>query len=228
MIWDVDSPSWWTRTIPHRNGIPTVRYFAHFIKGWFLVVDPFSPLKFYFVDRAAGIWRTTPPPLDRDAGTQTTSDLITSHCSENGYQTDPPDQAEAECQTNALMFVPESSTDADVWASLGSTVARLPPGIRTAVYNRLIRFLEMGLLNLDVQRELPLGHVDQVCGYCLTFARVLFRICNFCKASPSYHHGRCCPRGLCRTGKRSRRSMEGLPPIPENCRERPQGITEVF
>jgi hypothetical protein len=151
MIWDVDSPSWWTRTIPHRNGIPTIRYFDHCVKGWYLVVDPFSPLKYYFADRAAGVWRMTPPPMDRAVGTQTTSDLGASYRSENGCQTGPPDQIEAECQTNSLMFVPDSPADVNVWTSLGSTVARLPPDLQETVYNRLIRFLEIELLNPEVE-----------------------------------------------------------------------------
>ena len=151
MIWDTDSPSWWKRTIPYRDGLPVMRYFNHCAKGWFLVVDPFSPLKFYFADREAGEWRTTPPPLDRDIGTQTTSDLVASFRSESGCQSDLPDHTEADCQTNALMFVPDLPSDVNVWTSLGSTVARLPLDHQATVYNRLIRFLEMGMLNPEVE-----------------------------------------------------------------------------
>ena len=151
MIWNVDSPSWWMRTVPHRNGIPITRYYNHYVKGWFLVVDPFSPLKFYFADRAAGVWRMTPPPLDRTIGTQTTSDLAAPFRSEKGCQSDLPDHTEADCQTNDLMFVPDLPSDTNVWTSLGSTVARLPPDHQATVYNRLIRFLEMGLLNPEVE-----------------------------------------------------------------------------
>ena len=31
------------------------------------------------------------------------------------------------------------------------------------------------------------------CEYCNQYARVPFRWCSFCNASPSWHHGRCCP-----------------------------------
>ena len=117
------------------------------------------------------------------------------YCLEVGCQTDPPDHANAECQTDTTMFAPEPADDVDIWTSLGSTVAGLPATVRSAVYHRLIRFLEMGSLTLSAQRGLPRRLVDPVCEYCLTFARVPFRICNFCLASPSYHHGRCCPHG---------------------------------
>ena len=93
----------------------------------------------------------TPPPMDRAVGTQTTSDLGASYRSENGCQTGPPDQIEVECQTNSLMFVPDSPADVNVWTSLGSTVARLPPDLQETVYNRLIRFLEIELLNPEVE-----------------------------------------------------------------------------
>ena len=154
MIWDTNSPSWWKRTIPYRDGLPVMRYFNHCAKGWFLVVDPFSPLKFYFADRAAKVWRMTPPPLDRDVGTQTTNDLVASYHSETGCQTGSTDQNEAECQTNVLMFIPDLPADVNVWTSLGSSVARLPPDRQAAVYNRLIRFLEMGLLDLGIPQPL--------------------------------------------------------------------------
>ena len=36
--------------------------------------------------------------------------------------------------------------------------------------------------------------VDPVCEVCFMFARVPFICCRFCKARPSYHHGRCCYR----------------------------------
>ena len=147
MIWDIDSPSWWKRTIPYRDGLPVIRYFSHCAKDWFLVVDPFSPLKFYFADRAANVWRMTPPPPDSDTGTQTTIDLVASYHSETGCQTGPADQNEAECQTTG-MFGSDLPADADVWSTLGSSVAGLPPDRQAAIYNRLVRFLDMGLLDL--------------------------------------------------------------------------------
>ena len=96
----------------------------------------------------------TPPPMDRAVGTQTTSDLVAPYRSENGCQTGPPDRTEAECQTNDLMFVPDLPDDVNVWTSLGSTVARLSPHHQATVYDRLIRFLEMGSLNMDVPQPL--------------------------------------------------------------------------
>ena len=119
-------------------------------------MDPFGPVKFYFADREAREWRRTPPPLDRDIGTQTTSDLVASCRSENGCQTGSTNQNEAESQMNVLMFIPEEHADVNVWTSLGSTIARLPPDHQAKVYIRLIRFLEMGLLDLEVPQPLDM------------------------------------------------------------------------
>ena len=89
----------------------------------------------------------TPPSIDRTLGTQTTSDLAASFHSEKGCQSDPPVHIEADCQTNDLMFIPDLPSKTNVWTSLGSTVARLPPDRQERVYNRLILFLEMEMLN---------------------------------------------------------------------------------
>ena len=133
MIWDIDSASWWTRTIPYEDGLPVRRYFNHYAKDWFLVVDPFSPLKFYWADLSTKVWRMSPPPLDKDTGTQTCADLN-----------------EAECQTIGL-FGSDLPADADVWSTLGSSVAGLPLDRQATIYNRLVRFLDLGLLDLRNQ-----------------------------------------------------------------------------
>ena len=55
MIWDIGSASWWKRTIPYENGFPIKRYFNYYVEDWFLVLDPFSPLKFYWADPSAKV-----------------------------------------------------------------------------------------------------------------------------------------------------------------------------
>ena len=155
MIWDVDSASWWKRTIPYKDGLPAIRHFSHYAKDWFLVVDPFSPLKFYWADRSANVWRMSPPPLDKDTGCQTES----TDQNEIECQTEPTDQNETECQTESAdlnetecqttgLFGSDLPADADVWSTLGSSVAGLPLDRQAAIYNRLVRFLDLGLLDL--------------------------------------------------------------------------------
>ena len=145
MIWDIDSASWRKRTIPYKDGLPVRRYFNHYAKDWFLVVDPFSPLKVYWADMSTTEWRMSPPPLDKDTGTQTCADL-----NETGCQTESAEQNDAECQTIGL-FGSDLPADADVWSTLGSSVAGLPLDRQTAIYNRLVRFLDLGLLDLRNQ-----------------------------------------------------------------------------
>ena len=141
MIWDINSASWWKRTIPYEDGFLVKRYFKYYVKDWFLVVDPFSPLKFDWADPSAKIWSRSSPPFDEDTGTQTCPDLRAT-----GTQT-YTDLKMAECQTIGLLS-PGLLADADVWTTLGSSVAGLPTDRQTAVYNRLIRFLDLGLLDL--------------------------------------------------------------------------------
>ena len=130
MSWNTDSASWWKRTIPYENGIPVKRCFKWHIKGWFLVVNPFSPLKFYYADPSAKIWSKLPPPFDEDIGTQTYTELRS-----------------AESQT-IKRFSPDPPADTNVWSTLGSSVAGLPLDRQQAVYNRLVRFLDLGLLRI--------------------------------------------------------------------------------
>ena len=141
MIWNINSPSWWKRTIPCENGRPVRRSFKWHIKGWFLVVNPFSPLKFYYADPSVRMWSKIPPPFDEEVGTQT--------CKPDediGTQTHT-DLRSTEIQTMGE-FSPGPSADASVWSTLGSTVAGLPLERQQAVYDRLVRFLDLGLMRI--------------------------------------------------------------------------------
>ena len=144
MIWDIDSPSWWKRTIPHVNGNPVKRYFKHTIKGWFLVVNPFCDMKCYYADPSTKTWSRLPPSFDEEAGTQTCTELRTAR-----IQTTQSFTAlqSAESQTMGL-FSPDLPEDSNVWSTLGSSVAGLPPDRQRVVYDRLIRFLDAGLLRI--------------------------------------------------------------------------------
>ena len=133
MIWNTDSPSWWKRTIPYENGLPVKRCFKHHVKGWFLVVNPFSPMRFYYADPSDKMWSRSPPPFDEETGTQTYQTCI--------------DTKSSESQTIGE-FSPDLPPDSNVWTTLGSSVAGLPEERQQAVYNRLVRFLEMGLLRV--------------------------------------------------------------------------------
>ncbi len=162
MIWDIDSPSWWKRTIPYKDGLPVTRWFNHRAKGWFLVVDPFSTVRVYWADRARNVWRFSPPPRDSDTGTQTLTDLAASYHSEAESQTESAEHDEAECQTESAdhdetecqtigLFGSDLPADVDVWSTLGSSVAGLPSDRQAAIYDRLVRFLDLGLLDLRNQ-----------------------------------------------------------------------------
>ena len=144
MIWNIDSPSWWKRTIPYENGNPVKRCFKHHIKGWFLVVNPFCDLKFYYADPSAKIWSKLPPPFDEEVSTQTHTDLSTAESQTT--QTFTALQS-AESQTIGH-FSPDLPADSNVWSTLGSSVAGLPSDRQHAVYDRLIRFLDLGFLRI--------------------------------------------------------------------------------
>ena len=141
MIWNTNSASWWKRTIPHENGIPVKRCFKHHVKGWFLVVNPFSPLKFYYADPSAKIWSKLPPPFDEEASTQT--DTVLEEISTQTYT----DLKSTESQTTGR-FSPDLPADVNVWSTLGSSVAGLPLDQQQVVYNRLVRFLDLGLMRI--------------------------------------------------------------------------------
>ena len=147
MIYDVESPAWWKLIIPLKDGEPVRMFYRHRVKDWCLVRDPFSTWKHYWADRESRVWRATPPPWDKDAECQTSLDFFSSYRIETGCQTAPPEHEEAECQTIGL-FTSDPPADTNVWAALGSSVAGLPQEQQTMVYNRLVRFLELGLLDL--------------------------------------------------------------------------------
>jgi len=119
MIYDVEAPSWWKLVIPHKDGKPVKVYYRHKASDWNLVIDPFDQRKFYWADCSNRVWRTTPPPFDKDA----------------------------ECQTGSGLFLPEAPAQPDVWASLGSSVANLSCEQQSMIYDRLVRFLELGWFN---------------------------------------------------------------------------------
>ena len=140
MIYNIDSPSWWKRTIPHGNGNPVKRCFKHRIKGWFLVINPFCDMKFYYADPSDKTWTKLPPPADREVGTQTCTELSTT-----GSQT-------------MGLFSPDLPADSNVWSTLGSSVAGLPPDRQLVIYSRLIRFLDAGLFE-NLKSRSP----EQIC-----------------------------------------------------------------
>ena len=147
MIYDIDSLAWWKRTIPHKDGLPVIRYYRHRVRDWYLVRDPFSTWRYYWADRSNKVWRASPPPLDKEAESQTSIDFFASYRKETECQTESADREEAECQTIGL-FTSDLQVDIDVWAALGSSVTGLPQEQQTVVYNRLVRFLDLGLLDL--------------------------------------------------------------------------------
>ena len=156
MIYDVGAPPWWKRTIPYKNGEPARVYYNHRVRGWKLVRDPFSTWKYYWADLSTRRWRATPPPFDKEVECQTNlngadfkvaEDFFTLHRKETECQTESPDHKEAECQTIGL-FTSDPPADTSVWVALGSSVAGLPQEQQTMIYSRLVRFLELGLLDL--------------------------------------------------------------------------------
>ena len=147
MIYDIDSPAWWIRTIPHKGGVPVLRHYRVRVRDWLLVLDPFSTRRYYWADCSNKLWRSSPPPLDKEAGTQTSIDFLALYRKETACQTESADREEVECQTLGL-FSSDLPVDSDVWVALGSSVAGLPQEQQTVVYNRLVRFLDLGLLDL--------------------------------------------------------------------------------
>ena len=127
MIYDVESPSWWKLVNHYKDGKPVKVYFRHRASGWHLVIDPFDRRKWYFSDCTNRVWRTTPPPFDKDAACQTGSGLV------------PPE----------VLALPEVPVQPDIWTCLGSSVANLSLEQQSMVYDRLVRFLELGWFNLS-------------------------------------------------------------------------------
>ena len=124
MIYDVNAPPWWKLTIHYKDGKPVKVFYNHRVRDWSLVRDPYCSRKFYWVDSVAKVCRSSPPPLDKDIG----------------------------CQTDFGLFLPEPPADTDVWATLGSSVANLPHEQQSMIYNRLVRFLELGWHDLTSHR----------------------------------------------------------------------------
>ena len=104
-IYDKESPEWWKLVIPLKNGKPLRIYYCHRVKDWCLVRDTFSPLGHYWADPTIKVWRSTPPPWDKDAECQTSPD----DSIEAGCQTAAPDHVEAECQTIGLFIFRSAS-----------------------------------------------------------------------------------------------------------------------
>ena len=147
MIYDIDSAAWWIRTIPYKDGLPVLRHHRFRVKDWYLIIDPFSSRRYYWADLPNKVWRASPPPLDREAESQTSVDFFALFRKETACQTEIADCEAVECQTIGL-FSSDRSVDTDVWAALGSSVAGLPHEQQIVVYNRLERFLDLGLLDL--------------------------------------------------------------------------------
>ena len=124
MIYDVNAPPWWKLTIPYKDGKPVKVFYYHRVRDWSLVRDPYCSRKIYWMDFVAKVCRSSPPPLDKDIG----------------------------CQTDFGQPLPEPPADTDVWATLGSSVANLPHEQQSMIYNRLVRFLELGWHDLTSHR----------------------------------------------------------------------------
>ena len=126
MIYDVESPSWWKLVNHFKDGRAVKVYYRHRASGWYLVIDPFDWRRWYFSECASGVWRRTPPPFDKDATCQTGPELAL------------PEEP----------HLPEAPVQTDVWACLGSSVANLSLEQQSMVYDRLVRFLELGWFSL--------------------------------------------------------------------------------
>ena len=124
MIYDVDAPPWWKHTVPYKDGKPVKVFYNHRVRDWNLVRDPHSSRRFYWEDSVAKVWRSSPPPFDKEIG----------------------------CQTGFGLFLPEPPAHTDVWSVLGSPVAHLPPEQQSMVYSRLVRFIELGWHDLASHR----------------------------------------------------------------------------
>ena len=121
MIYDIDSQAWWIRTIPCKGGVRVVRYYCSRVRDWYLVLDPFSTRRYYWVDRSNKVCRASPPPLDKDASTQTCDELFVVCCGEAASLTDSADCEDFECGTLGL-FSSGSPFDTDVIAVSGSSI----------------------------------------------------------------------------------------------------------
>ena len=127
MIYDVGCIPWWRFTIPLDSaGKPERRHYKHRAHGWYVVRDGLRKPRVYYEDRVRKVRRITPPHFEKDVETQT--DFTT---------------ADAEVQTR------QSQNDGtDMWDYLRECTAGLPVEMKVIVYDRLERFLDMGLLFL--------------------------------------------------------------------------------
>ena len=116
MIYDVNAPPWWRYAVSCKEGKLVKVYYDHHIRDWQLVRDPHSSRRIYWEDRVAKVRRFTAPPFDKEVG----------------------------CQTGGGLFLPDPPADSDVWFLLGASVAQLPPEQQCMVYDRLVRFIELG------------------------------------------------------------------------------------
>ena len=132
MIYDVDHIPWWRFMIPlGPDGKPERRYYKHRAYGWHVVRDGLRKPRVYWEDRERQVRRATPPHFEKDIEVQT--NIIT---------------ADAGVQTR------QSQNDAaDIWDYLRESTAHLPVEMKVIVYERLERFLDMGLLYLRVPQN---------------------------------------------------------------------------
>ena len=124
MNYDVNAPPWWRYVVPYKLGKLVKFYYNHRIRDWQLVRDPHSSRRIYWEDPEAKVRRYTPPPFDKEVG----------------------------CQTGGGLFLPDPQADSDVWSLLGASVAQLPPEQQCMIYNRLVRFIELGWHDLRARR----------------------------------------------------------------------------
>ena len=128
MIYDVDHIPWWRFLIPlGPDGKPEKRYYRHRAHEWWVVRDGFRKPRVYWEDRTRQVRRATPPHFEKDTGVQT--ETITS---------------DAEVQTVLYQ---------DIWDHLRDSVSDLPVEMKVIIWERLERFLDMGLLYLRVPQD---------------------------------------------------------------------------
>ena len=142
MIYDVDCIAWWKFVIPLTScGKLDKRYYKHRAYGWYVVRDGFRKPHVYWEDRVRQVRRITPPPLEREVGIQTDNNTR-----------DTPVRNPAIVTKNAEV---QTKNENDMWDALRESVAGLPAEMEEIVCDRLVRFLDMGLLHPRIPQIHP-------------------------------------------------------------------------
>ena len=136
MIYDVESLCWWRFVLPLDDGQLNIRKYKHCVRDWWVVWDPFHKPHVYWEERERREYSYTPPWRDKEASVQTDDTPCTLQ---------PAQIPTLTFKTTGVQTDYEG--EGDIWDVLRQSVHGLSVADQHKVFERLERFLSMGLLH---------------------------------------------------------------------------------